>query len=89
MIKYTILTTKQFDNSFKKLDKSVQRQIKHWVDKHLTNAEDPKHFGKPLIANKKGYWRYRIGDYRLIVEINDNKLILIMINIGHRKSIYI
>ena len=88
MIRYSILTTKQFDNSFKKLDKSVQKQVKHWIDKHLINCEDPRYFGKPLIASKKGYWRYRIGDYRLIAEIKDNKLILIMINIGHKKSIY-
>lgn len=88
MIKYSIFTTKQFDNSFKKLDYSVKLQIKHWIDKHLINCDDPKAFGKPLSANKKGYWRYRIGDYRIIAEINDKRLLLIMINIGHRSKVY-
>ena len=88
MTKYNILTTKQFDASFKKLDNSVKKQIKHWIDKHLSNCNNPKVYGKPLSANKKGYWRYKVGDYRTIAEINDRKLVLIMVNIGHRSSIY-
>lgn len=88
MVKYIIVTTKEFDKTFKKLDSSIQKQIKRWIDNHLKNTDDPKSYGKPLIGEKKGYWRYRIGDYRLIVEIDDNKLIIVMINIGHRKNIY-
>jgi len=89
MIKYKILTTANFDNSFKKLDKSVQRQIKKWIDNHLIDVEDPKAFGKPLVGNMARYWRYRIGDYRLLVEIKNKELIIVMINIGHRSSIYL
>lgn len=89
MTKYSIITTKEFDTAFKKLDNSVQKQIKHWIDNHLVNTDDPKAFGKPLVGDSKGYWRYRIGDYRLITEIDGNKLIIVMINIGHRKNIYI
>lgn len=89
MTKYTIYTTKKFDSSFKKLDNSVKKQIRIWIINHLENNEDPKAFGKPLNANRKGYWRYRIGDYRLIAEIKDKELVLIMIDIGHRSTIYI
>jgi len=89
MTKYKILTTADFEKSFKKLDKSVQRQIKKWIDNHLIDVEDPKAFGKPLVGNMAHYWRYRIGDYRLLVEIKNKELIIVMINIGHRSSIYL
>lgn len=89
MTKYSILTTREFDKTFKKLDISVQKQIKYWIEKHLVNVKDPKAFGKPLVGNRKGYWRYRIGDYRLIAKIDSNVLTIIMINIGHRSVVYI
>lgn len=88
MIKYVIFTTKEFDAAFKKLDASIQKQIKRWIDNHLINTNNPKAYGKPLVGDRKGYWRYRIGDYRLIVEIDNNELIIVMISIGHRKNIY-
>jgi len=89
MTKWNIVTTSDFDKAYKKLDRSVQKQIKKWIENHLINVEDPKSFGKPLNGNLSGYWRYRIGDYRLITEIEDKKLIIIMIDIGHRRSIYL
>lgn len=82
MTKCSILTTKKFDASFKKSDRSVQKQVKHWIDIHLVKSNDPKSYGKPLRYDKRGYWRYRIGDYRLIADIEDDKLILILIDIG-------
>ncbi|MFQ9332416.1 MAG: type II toxin-antitoxin system RelE family toxin, partial [Finegoldia magna] len=45
-------------------------------------------FGKCLTANRKGQWRYRIGDYRLICQIEDNKMIILALTIGHRRDIY-
>jgi len=88
MTKWQIRTTAEFDKEFKKLDNSVQKQVKKWIANHLDNVEDPRYFGKPLVENLSGYWRYRIGDYRLLVEIENNELIIIMISIGHRSSIY-
>lgn len=88
MNKWTIYTTERFEKKFKKLDKSVQKQIVYWIKTHIVDCDDPRVYGKPLEANLRGYWRYRIGDYRLIVEINDNELKIIQINIGHRGKIY-
>lgn len=85
---YKVKTTVLFEKQFKKLDKSVQRIIAAWIKKHLSNCEDPCSFGKGLTANLSGYWRYRIGDYRLIVEIVDSELLIIAVNIGHRSDIY-
>lgn len=85
---YELVTTEKFDRAFKKLDRQVQRLIKAWIDKNLSGTDDPRRYGKPLTANRTGQWRYRIGDYRLLAEINDNVLIIIAIDIGHRSKAY-
>lgn len=85
---YQIQTTKDFEKAFKKLDSSIQRVISSWIKKHLLNCIDPRVQGKGLTANLKGYWRYRIGNYRLIVEIQDDKLTIVAIMIAHRSEIY-
>lgn len=87
-MRYKVETTPNFDKSFKKLDKYTQRLIKAWIDKNLADCEDPRAHGKALTTNLKGLWRYRIGDYRLISLIEDNKLLITALNIGHRREIY-
>ncbi len=85
---YKILATKEFLKSLKKLDKGTQRLIKKYIENNIQNTSNPKAKGKPLQYNLGGYWRYRIGDYRLICEIDDNKITIILIDVGHRKNIY-
>lgn len=87
-MKYSVETTPRFDREFRKLDRYTQRMIKAWIDKNLVNCEDPRVHGKALTANRSGQWRYRIGDYRLICLIGDDKLIITALNIGHRRDIY-
>lgn len=85
---YQLLTTDQFNKAFKKLDKQTQRIIKAWIDKNLMNCENPRIHGKALVANKAGQWRYRVGDYRILAEIQDYQLVLVLIDIRHRSKIY-
>lgn len=85
---YEVATTARFDREFKKLDRYTQRMIKSWIDKNLVGCPDPRQHGKGLTANRSGQWRYRIGDYRLICEINDNELIILALSVGHRREIY-
>lgn len=87
-MKYQVKTTKQFDKEFKKLDRYTQRVIKSWITKNLVYCENPRLHGRALIANKKGMWRYRIGCYRIICKIEDHDLIILALNVGHRKEIY-
>ena len=84
---YTIETIDRFDREFKKLDRYTQRMIKAWIEKNLEGCEDPRQHGKALTQNRKGQWRYRIGDYRLICLIEDRKLIILALSIGHRREI--
>jgi len=87
-MKYKVETTTRFEKEFKKLDRYTQRMIKSWITNHLIGCENPRASGKALTANHKGHWRYRIGDYRMICEINDDKLVILALTIGHRRSIY-
>lgn len=85
---YSVETTNRFDKEFKKLDKYTQRMIKAWIQKNLEGCANPRQHGRGLTANRSGQWRYRIGDYRLICQIEDNKLIILALSIGHRKDVY-
>ena len=87
-MKYSIEITPRFEKEFKKLDRYTQRMIKAWIDKNLVDCEDPKVHGKELTENIKGMWRYRIGDYRMICLIEDDRLVITALNIGHRREIY-
>ena len=85
---YRLETTDSFDREFKKLDRYTQLIIKKWIDKNIDGCENPRAYGKALVADKKGLWRYRIGDYRLICVIEDDRLVILALAIGHRKDIY-
>lgn len=87
-MKYQVETTPRFEKAFKKLDRYTQKMIKAWIEKHLVGCEDPRQHGKGLTANRSGQWRYRIGDYRLICQINDNELVILALTVGHRQDVY-
>lgn len=85
---YQLVTTDKFDKAFKKLDRQTQKIIKAWLVKNLMNCTDPRIHGKGLTSNRSGQWRYRVGDYRILAEIQDERLVLVLIDIGHRSRIY-
>lgn len=83
-VEYTPKAVKQLA----KLDKSTRKLIYAWIDKNLQNCSDPRAHGKGLTANRSGQWQYRIGDYRIIADIQEDKIIILILEIGHRKDIY-
>ena len=85
---YQVEVTTRFEREFKKLDRYTQRMIKSWIDKNLVNCADPRQHGKALTANRSDQWRYRIGDYRLICQIQDQELIILALSVGHRREVY-
>ena len=85
---YDVQTTQRFDREFKKLDRYTQLMIRSWINKNLVECADPRIHGKPLVANRQGQWRYRIGDYRLICLIDDHELIILALSVGHRREAY-
>ena len=87
-MKYTVEYTKQAVKELEKLDKYTRKIILLWIDKNLEGTEDPRVHGKALTANRVGQWRYRVGDYRIIAKIEDDRLVILVITIGHRRDIY-
>jgi mRNA interferase RelE/StbE len=72
----------------KKLDRQIQREILDYIKKRVGGSEDPRAFGKPLRHGKFGLWRYRVHDYRIICELRDAQLIVLVIAVGHRSTVY-
>lgn len=85
---YTVIFADKAQKQLEKLDKSIAALIIGWVEKNLQNCENPRLHGKALIANRSGQWRYRIGDYRLICEIQENEITILVLEVGHRRNIY-
>lgn len=72
----------------KKLDRTIQGEILDYMDNRIATAEDPRNFGKPLRGSKFGLWRYRVRDFRVICELSEKELVVLVVGIGHRSTIY-
>lgn len=87
-MRYRIVFTDSAKKQLKKLDKYTAALIIGWLDKNIEGCENPRQHGKGLVENKSGQWRYRIGDFRVICEIKDEEIIVLVLEIGHRREIY-
>lgn len=72
----------------RKLDKKRQQEILNYMGDRIANAASPQNFGKPLRHDKFGLWRYRVGDTRIVCQIKNEELVILVLNVGHRKNIY-
>ena len=85
---FRVVFTESARKELKKLDKYTQKIILLWLQKNLDGCTDPRIHGKALTANKVGQWRYRVGDYRILASIEDDKLVILVIAVGHRREVY-
>ena len=74
--------------SMQKMDTYTARLIVAWIEKHLVGTQNPRVHGKGLSVNLAGSWRYRIGDYRIIANIDDQTKTVLILDIDHRSRIY-
>jgi mRNA interferase RelE/StbE len=88
MKRYALVYSKEALRDLKKLDNSVSRVIYAWLKKNTDGCSDPRIHGKGLTANRSGQWRYRVGNYRIICKIEDDKVIVLVLTIGHRSEVY-
>lgn len=72
----------------RKLNPSIQETILRFFRERIMTEGDPRRFGKALRHDHKGLWRYRIGDYRVVCQIQDTRLIILVLAVGHRRHIY-
>jgi mRNA interferase RelE/StbE len=82
---YEILFSKKAEDFLNKLDENIKQRIV----KKIELLKDTPELGKPLTVNLAGLWSLRIGDYRVLYEIRNNELLILVLKIGHRKNIYI
>lgn len=87
-MRYSVEYTTQAVNALKKLDSQTRRLILAWIEKNLIGCENPRIHGKGLTSNHSGEWRYRVGDYRIIADISEGEVIILVLRIGHRSDIY-
>ena len=74
--------------ALRKMDKQNARRIVDFMDLRIAVSDDPRQSGKPLIGELGVFWRYRVGDYRILCEIRDDELIILAATIGHRSDVY-
>ncbi len=72
----------------RKLDRTAQSNILHYLRKKIATKDNPRRFGDPLRKNLSGFWKYRIGAYRIICDIQEDVVTVRVIRVGHRKNIY-
>lgn len=85
---WTVSFTPTAEKSFGKLDRQLQRRIAKFIDSRLRTEEDPRRLGEAYTGPLKGYWKYRVGDHRLVCEIKDKTMRILVIAIGDRKEVY-
>lgn len=84
IIEYTDTAKKQL----KKLDKQTAKRILDYMDERIIESKNPRSAGKVLTGSLGGLWRYRVGDCRIICEIQDNALRVLVVKMGHRREVY-
>jgi mRNA interferase RelE/StbE len=85
---WTVEISDVAEKQLRRLDRPVQKRLLDWLDDRIEGCKDPRHFGEALRGDLGGLWRYRIGDYRIICQIHEERLVVLALAIGHRREIY-
>lgn len=85
---WRIELTGEARRQLKKLDHTEAKRIRDYLRQRIEPLEDPRQVGKALKGRFSDLWRYRVGDYRLVCELRDQVLVVLVIRIGHRKEVY-
>jgi mRNA interferase RelE/StbE len=76
------------DRDLRKLGSEAERLITRYLRERIATADDPRRFGHALTGDRKGLWRYRVGDYRIVAAIEDDRFVVLVVTIGHRREVY-
>ena len=85
---WTVDYTDTAKNQLKKLDRQIARRILDYMDDRIAELENPRSTGKALTGSLSGFWRYRVGDCRVICEIQDSVLCILVVQVGNRREVY-
>ncbi len=87
MSRWTVETSPEFDKSVRALDRAVAQRVLAYLE-GLAELDDPRSRGKRLAGDLSRFWRYRIGDYRLLVDVRDETLVVVAVRVAHRSRVY-
>ena len=79
--------SKEVKKQLSKIDNSMKIRILDYMDE-VAKLENPRSRGKALVGNFNGFWRYRVGDFRILCRIKDDELLILVVDIGHRSKVY-
>jgi len=85
---WTIEYADTAERALRKIDQSVARRIVDYLEKRLAAREDPRELGKALTGPMGGLWQYRIGDDRVIADVQDQTVTILVLRVGHRSTVY-
>jgi mRNA interferase RelE/StbE len=86
---YNVELSESAERELGKLDTSHAKRILKFLHQRVAKLDDPRSIGEALHGSRLGeFWKYRVGDYRLICKIEDDRLIVLVLRLGHRKEIY-
>lgn len=85
---WTIEYTDTAKRQLQKLDKQIARRILDYMDERVASSGDPRSAGKLLTGSLGGLWRYRVEDYRVVCDIQDNHFRILVLSLGNRREIY-
>lgn len=72
----------------KKLDRAVAARIVETLERRIAVLDDPRAIGSALVGDHAGYWRWRIGDYRVVARIEDERITILVVRVAHRREVY-
>ena len=83
---YTIRFTPKAAKQVRKLDSAVAKRIRDFLEQKLSQLDNPRQLGKKLVNEE--FWRYRVGDYRILTNIDDDQILILIVEVAHRREIY-
>jgi len=85
-VTYTVEWSTRAEKQLAKLDRQVANALVRFMGERVHQVTDPRSIGKQLMASD--FWRYRVGDYRILCHIKDERLVVLVVELGHRREVY-
>ena len=85
---WTIEFDPRTERDLKKIGKQEARRVRDFLRDRVATLDNPRRLGKPLKGQLAELWRYRIGDIRVVCELRDDTLVILVVRVGHRKQVY-
>ena len=83
---YTVRFTPKAAKQVRKLDSAAAKRIRDFLEQKLSQLDNPRQLGKKLVNEE--FWRYRVGDYRILTNIDDDQILILIVEVAHRREVY-